>query len=128
MDPQHRDSDTDDDAPASAAEAAGQAADTGFVWCTTTTPATEEAAAEPGFEWGVAVDAPEESDDRDEDGESDTSGGADGTDTSDRLVLDPALVTTSRGRGIDDEAVTRLAAFRHNSRRSRRERDRERSE
>lgn len=105
-----------DGGPTSAARTE-ETADAGFVWCTRTT--TAETPAEPGFEWGGAVEDPADGGGNDDEP---STGGPASTDTADGLTLDPALVTRARGRGIDDDTVTRLAAFRHNHRRSSRQR------
>ena len=88
---------------------------TGFVWC----EAVESGAGSPsdgGFEWGGAVDEPgvdEQPAERTESTNDDGDGDGDDTDgDGDGLSLDPTLVTTARGAGIDDEAVSLLAAFR----------------
>jgi hypothetical protein len=87
----------------------GRPAATGFVWCT---PAA--ATEERGFEWGGAV-----ADDRTESKPTASAPrtGETDDDETDELTLDRTLVTTARGTGIDDEAVSLLAAFRQHRRR-----------
>jgi hypothetical protein len=88
---------------------------TGFVWCETDESASESGAspADGGFEWGGAVTEALET------GESQSTEDAEPTEydsDNDGLSLDPTLVTTARGAGIDDEAVSLLAAFRGHAR------------
>ena len=127
MNPEPNNTDDGSGEPMGTAEEAEETSDTGgattetrFVWCAA--PTTEETPTEPGFEWGGAVDDPTAQGDKE--GNASTEETAD-TEASGSRTLDPALVTRARGRGIDEEAVTRLAAFRHN--RSSRQRDRDES-
>ena len=87
---------------------------TGFVWCE---PVGSEP-SESGFEWGGAVDESGETAGEEPRREADSED-PDGAEGDDGLSLDPTLVTTTRGAGIDDEAVSLLAAFRDHRRRDR---------